>query len=62
MRETHQDFLERWARIVRERPREEWKPIQNAFLNAQYEKAVRFYQRYAEQHGEEAARRLKTGV
>ncbi len=37
---THNDFIERWAEFVKSNP--EWKKHQNEFINAQYDKFLRF--------------------
>ncbi|MBT5021655.1 hypothetical protein HOK51_04980 [Candidatus Woesearchaeota archaeon] len=34
---THADFLERWANIVKNSPREKWEPMLNEFINSQYQ-------------------------
>ncbi len=39
---THEDFIERWAEIIKTNP--EWKKHQTDFINAQYDKFLRFIQ------------------
>ena len=57
---SHMDSIERWAEFVRNNPREKWKPLLNAFINAQYEKADEFYKRLEKtEEGRKILDRLK---
>ncbi len=38
MRQTHQDFIMRWIRFMKENP-DKWKFHHTEFINAQFEKA-----------------------
>ena len=38
MRELHNDFIERWAKFMKENP-DKWKKIHTEFIDAQFEKA-----------------------
>ena len=42
---THDDQVERWARFVRDNPREVWKKEQGKFVDSQIIIANRFYSR-----------------
>ena len=33
----HAEFIERWAKLVKNRPQEEWRPQHNEFIDAQFE-------------------------
>lgn len=41
--ESHSEQIERWAEFVKNNPREKWKPVVNALINAQYQVARKFY-------------------
>lgn len=38
MRELHNNFIERWAKFMKENP-DKWKKIHTEFIDAQFEKA-----------------------
>ena len=38
MRELHNDFIDRWAKFMKENP-DKWKEIHTEFIDAQFEKA-----------------------
>ena len=42
---THNDQVERWARFVRDNPREVWKREQSQLIDSQIIMANRFYSR-----------------
>jgi len=48
MRQTHQDFIERWAKFMQEHPTE-WKKIHTEFINSQFQKNEEFLQRLLKQ-------------
>jgi hypothetical protein len=57
---THDEFIERWARFVRDHPRSEWEPQHMAFINSQIEMANAFYRRLAKTPGgKEKIRQLR---
>lgn len=58
MRETHMDFIERWAQFMREHPTE-WKKIHTEFINAQFTSHEQFLERLLKQpNGKEKIREL----
>ena len=48
MRETHHDFIKRWAQFMREHP-QEWKKIHTEFINAQFISHEQFLDRLLQQ-------------
>ena len=48
MRETHMDFIERWATFMKEHPTE-WKKIHTEFINAQFISREQFLERLLQQ-------------
>jgi hypothetical protein len=48
---THLEQVERWARFVRDNPREIWKAELKDFLDAQIVMAVRFRRKLGESEG-----------
>ena len=37
------EYVERWAEFVRNNHRNKWKRALNIFIDAQYDKAIKFY-------------------
>lgn len=57
---THMEQVKRWAKFVKNNPREKWKPRVNALINSQFEIARRFYERFGRtEKGREILERLK---
>ncbi len=48
MRETHMDFIERWATFMKENPTK-WKKIHTEFINAQFISHEQFLDRLLQQ-------------
>lgn len=58
MRETHTDFIERWAHFMREHP-SKWKKVHTEFINAQFKSHEQFLERLLRQpNGKEKIREL----
>lgn len=58
---THTDHVERWAKHVKETPREEWIKEIKPFIDSQVVMANRFYARLAkEAGGAEKIRKIKS--
>ena len=58
MRETHMDFIERWATFMKEHPTE-WKKIHTEFINSQFLSHEQFLDRLLQQpNGKKKVREL----
>ncbi len=58
MRETHMDFIARWAAFMKEHPTE-WKKIHTEFINAQFISHEQFLKRLLQQpNGKKKVREL----
>ncbi len=47
---THEEYLERWARFVKDHPKE-WKMEHTQFINSQIEMANSFYEKLSKMPG-----------
>lgn len=56
---SHNDQVERWARFVKNNPREVWIAELKPFIDGQIEKANRFYDRIAGERGSDTVERLR---
>lgn len=58
MRETHINFIERWADFMKQHPTE-WKKIHTEFINSQFTSHAQFLERLLQQpQGKEKIRKL----
>lgn len=56
---THMESVEKWAHYVRENP--DWKQKHTAFIDAQFEKSRKFYERLSKTPaGEEKIAKLRS--
>jgi hypothetical protein len=53
------EFVERWAKFIKDKPQEEWRPRFNDFINAQFKIAERFRNNLEKtQEGRKALKRV----
>lgn len=56
---THEEQIERWANFIKDKPQEFWRPKFNAFIDAQFDMAKKFYKNLEKtEEGKEAIKRV----